>query len=367
MFDEQLLQELAAIETSGPILSVYLNVDSTQQTADSYKLVLRDLLKQVEDDADPEDLQAVRNYVDLEYDWVGRGLVIFSRQAEDIWHTLTLAVPVRSGATVANRPYISPLVELGGLYGRFGVAVVDQQDARFFVFQMGELEATDVFKGEEVRGARKGRGSSRINMRGGGRGSKDKTAETVQRNLRNAAEALTRFCQKHKPRRLLLAGAERNVAHFKEIVPGPLQDIVVGTFTVDKEASEAEIREQALEILKELGQRRKVAMAETVITAAAKGSNGVIRLGETLSAAHEGRIQILVIERDYHKPGYRCAGCGYLTTQALDKCPFCSANFEEIPDAAEAVVTQVVEKGGTVQVVDDGVMGEAKVGALLRY
>jgi peptide chain release factor subunit 1 len=229
------------------------------------------------------------------------------------------------------------------------------------------LEATETFEGKEVRGARKGRGSSRINMRGGGRGSKNKTAETVQRNLRKATAALERFCQAHKPRRLLLAGAERNVAHFKEVLSGPLQDIVVGTFTIDKDANEGEIRRRALEILDDLGQQRKEALADAVVTAAAKGSNGVVRLGETLSAAHQGRIQVLVIERDYHQPGYRCEGCGYLTTQELESCPFCSADFQEIPDAAEAVVTQVVEKGGTVQVVDDGGMGEAKVGALLRY
>ncbi|MCD4738387.1 MAG: hypothetical protein K8R89_03900, partial [Anaerolineae bacterium] len=48
-------------------------------------------------------------------------------------------------------------------------------------------------------------------------------------------------------------------------------------------------------------------------------------------------------------------------------CPFCEAEFEEIADEAEAVVAQVVEKGGTVQVVDDEIIGEAKIGALLRY
>ena len=86
-----------------------------------------------------------------------------------------------------------------------------------------------------------------------------------------------------------------------------------------------------------------------------------------MSAAHEGRIQVLVVERDYHQSGYRCNGCGYLTTQQLDRCVFCGGEFSEISDAVEAVVTQVVEKGGAVEVVDDDIMEDTRVGALLRY
>ena len=367
MFEEKLLRELAAIETTGPILSLYLDVDPKQRTTDEYKLTLREMLKQVEGEVDPADIEAVQRYVTLEYDWSGRGLVIFSRQAENIWYALALSVPVRSGVTVARKPYISPLVELDGLYGRYAVILVDRQGAHFHLFQMGEVIAEDGAMGDEIRGLRKGGGSSMVGMRGGGPSLGRKEAAIVRRNLREAAKALNDFCQKYHPRRLFLAGAERTVAQFQEILPAHLQEAVVGTFPSGMEAGKAEIREHSLKILRKLEEERKKALIEAVITAAAKGANGVIRLDGTLSAAHEGRIQVLVVERDYHEPGYRCSGCGYLTTQKLGKCPFCNAAFTEIPDAAEAVVTQTVEKGGTVEVVDDDALGRAHIGALLRY
>ena len=47
MFDEHALKELASIQTEGPILSVYLDVDPTQRTTEEYKLTLRELLKSV--------------------------------------------------------------------------------------------------------------------------------------------------------------------------------------------------------------------------------------------------------------------------------------------------------------------------------
>lgn len=367
MFDESLLRELASVESAGPILSVYLNVDPTEHTADEYRLILREMLKQAEGEAEEEDIEAVKQYVDLEYDWSGRGIVIFSRQADNIWYALNLSVPVRSGITVANKPYISPLVELNGLYGRYVVALVNRQGARFFLFQMGNLVTEEIFAGEELRGARKGRGSSMIGMRGGGPGSKNKMSEMVQRNMREIAEMLGKFCRRHHPRRIILAGADQNVAQFQEYLPSHLKNVVIGSFTADIEAGEAEIRDNSLAVLQEVEEQRKESLVEAVITAAAKGSNGVIRLDGTLSAAHEGRIQVLVLERDYHQPGYRCTGCGYLTTQKLERCPFCGSTFKEIPDAAEAVVSQVVEKGGTVEVVENGTMNGAKIGALLRY
>ena len=367
MFDEKLLRKLAALEAEGPILSIYLNVDPSQHTTEAYKLVLRDLLGKVESDVDAEDLEAVKQYVDLQYDWSGRGLVIFSRQAEQIWHVFPLAVPVPSGVTVARKPYISPLVELDGIYGRYAVASIDRQGARFFLFQMGELVDKNGVLGDEIRGTRKGRGSSLVGTRGGAPASGRKQAEVVLRNLRDAAEELDDFCQLYHPRRLLLAGAEHTVAQFQEVLPQHLQDVVAGTFQIDMEANPLEIQERSLAILQKLDEDRKKNLVETIITAAAKGSNGVVRLDDTLSVAHEGRVQVLVLERNYHEPGYRCSGCGYLTAQRLSTCPFCAAPFSEIKDAAEAAVTQVVEKGGAVQVVDDDMMGEARIGALLRY
>ncbi|MBN2005745.1 MAG: hypothetical protein JXA21_20480 [Anaerolineae bacterium] len=367
MFDERSLRELASVKANGPILSIYLDVDPTKRTADEYKLTLRDLLKQVNGAADPADVEAVKRYVDLEYDRSGRGLVMFSRTAEDIWHVFPLSLPVHSGITLARKPYISPLVELNGIYGRYVVAQVDKQGARFFIFHMGDMLDYEGTVGEDIHHTRKGRGSSVVGMRGGAPASGRKEAELVQRNLKDSAIALAEFCREHRPYRLLLTGSEHTLAQFQEFLPASLKDILVGTFPAEMEAGEVELREHALAVLEELSLARQHQLAEAIITAAAKGQNGVLGLDQTLSIAHDGRIQTLVVERNYHAPGYQCGSCGYLTTQPLEKCVFCSSDVEKIADAVEAAVGQVVEKNGTVEVVNNHVIGESRIGALLRY
>jgi len=369
MFNSEDLRELAAYRVDAPVLSVYLNVDPTDRSRDEYRLELRHLLKRAEGVAAKEDIEAVEGFFDHEYDWSGRGAVVFSCQEDDFWRTYSLAIPVSSGVTIAHRPYISPLAELVDAYGSYAVAVVDRRQLRSFFFNLGESRATHEFVGEDVRKLKRGRGSSGGHgRRGGAPISSQHEEEVVRRNIRDAVQEMESFCQRYEPQRLIIAGADRTVAQFREALPKHLQDKVIGTFSADMNATEPEIRERSLEIIREVEEERKDALVHAVFTAAAKGENGVIRLADTLGAAHEGRIQTLVIDRDYHEPGYQCKHCGYITDHALETCPFCGGEFMEIPDAAEALVTKVIEEGGEVEVVEDHPKVEQfGVGALLRY
>jgi peptide subunit release factor 1 (eRF1) len=369
MFNQEELRELAAYRSETPVLSVYLNVDPTDRTRDEYRLELRQMLKQVENAAAAEDIEAVEVFFDHEYDWSGRGAAVFSCQEEGFWRTYSLAIAVPSGATVAHRPYITPLAELVDAYGSYAVAVVDRRQARFFLFDLGELRVSDEFVGEDVRKLKRGRGSSGGHgRRGGAPISSQHEEEVVRRNVRGAVQAMETFCQRYEPQRLILAGSDGMVARFQDALPKYLQDRVIGAFSADMNAPEPEIRERSLEILQQVEEGRKEAVVDAVFTAAAKGGNGVIRLADTLGAAHEGRIQTLVIDRHYHEPGYQCKHCGYITDHALERCPFCGGDFMEIHDAAEALVTKVIEEGGEVEVVEDNPrVKEFGVGALLRY
>ncbi|MDY6878528.1 MAG: hypothetical protein SWK90_20300 [Chloroflexota bacterium] len=369
MFKQEDLRELAAYQGQAPMLSVYLNVDPMEHTTDEYKLALRQMLKQAEGLAAAQDMVAVERFFDHEYDWSGRGVVVFSCDQEDLWRTYSLAVPVVSGVTVARKPYIWPLAALVDAYGSYVVALVNRQGVRLLLFGMGELQISDEYVGEDVRKLKKGRGSSGGPGRRGGAPVSSRREEGIaQRNIRKAVKVTQRFCRRHKPQRMIIAGAEPTVARFREALSKSLQEKVIGSFGADANASEPEIREQSLEILQHVEEERKTALVETVFTAAAKGRGGAIRLADTLGAVQEGRVQTLVIARDYHQPGYQCRNCTYITDQALEICPFCGSEFAEISDAGEALVTKVIEEGGKVEVVDDHPrIAEFGVGALLRY
>ena len=364
MLHEEELRELVAFRSTHPVLSVYLNTDPREGNAETHRLRLRNLLKNVRS---TEDAEAVRRYFEIEHDWSGRGVAVFSCAAEGFFRAYALGVPVRDMVWEGDRPYVRPLTALLDAYGDYGVVLVNKEQARFFIFHLGALEEQEGFQGEEVRHTKRGGASQLPGRRGGVAGRTNYEEEVVERNMKRAAEAAEAFFSAHKVRRILIGGSEENVALFREHLSKAWQSLIAGTFTMDIRASHAEVLAKALAIGAEAERRREDRLLEELKTLAAKGGPAVLGLDETLGAVHEKRVHILIHEEGFTAPGYRCTGCGFLTVQELDTCPFCGSPFEAVPDAVELAVRRTIEDGGEIEVIPRDLSEIGHIGALLRY
>ncbi len=366
MITESELRELLDYDPQHYVLSVYLDTDLSQNSAETHKARLRAMLKDVEL---REDVSAVEKYFSDEYDWSGNSGAVFSCAGEGFFRAYPLAVPMRERMRVSGRPYVKPLAYLLDAYGGYGVVLVDKQDARFFNFHMGALREEEGLRGEGVRRAKSGGGSQSAGRRSGTVGGAKRTGEIAERNMRAAAEAAANFFAKNKVRRVLIGGTEANVGFFRQQLPKAWQSLVTGVFPIAMNASHQDVQARALKIGAEAERRREERLMDAVITAAAKGQGGVVRLGDTLSAVHEGRVTTLLIQDGFRSPGYRCEGCGYLTVQKMEACLFCGESFEKIPDAVEMAVRKVMQEGGEVEVLfnNEELERSGNIGALLRY
>jgi peptide chain release factor subunit 1 len=368
MLSEKDLRELIDYRPGHQVISVYLNADPSSGSADAHKLNLRQMLKPFEPDL-PADTEAVIRFVDHHYDWSGRSLVLFSCAPTSFFRTYALAVPIRSRTRAHERPYVKPLADLWQSYANCGVALVDQQAARLFHFHLGSLWEEEGTLGEAVRHTKRGGGSQAPGRRGGSTGQTRHAEELADRNLKSAAKFASRFFHEAEARRVMVAGTEANVARFIELLPKKLQSLVIGTFPMEMTASHAQVLERAMVVADQATKEKAFRLVEAVITAAAKGKEGVVRLDDTLEAVHAGRVQTLVVREGFRAFGYRCQGCHYLTTQALPKCPFCGGAFDQIEDAVELAVRKVLEDNGEVEVVRDvpNLERVGSIGGLLRY
>ena len=93
MLNESDLRELLDFYTPNLVLSLYLNTDPADGNVDTYKLRLRNLLKDVNL---PQDASAVEHYFTIDYHWSGRGAVVFSSAAENFFRAFPLSVKFRS-------------------------------------------------------------------------------------------------------------------------------------------------------------------------------------------------------------------------------------------------------------------------------
>ena len=371
MFTEQDLGELVEMRNEQvPVLSLYLNVDPTQQTTDQYRLVLRSLLKEAAGAANPVDVEAVERYFDFEYDWQGRGVVVFSCQEADFWRSYSLAVPVHDLARVSHRPYIKPLTDVLDAYGRYGVILVDSEGSRMFLFNLGELvEATGTL-GEEVRRTKHGGASGVAGMRGGMPARTARRGEAaVQRNLKEVAEATESFCNSNGCRRLVLGGTESNVSQFLDILPKAMQDKVIGSFTIDPGAPASEVHGRSMDLIEEVAKEREAQLVEEVIAGWKRGSGAVVGLSDTLAALQEHRAGTLLVAAGYEALGYRCQSCRYLMLTEREECPLCGGEVGHVEDLVETMTHRALEQGVDVEIVRGSQELEEAgfVGALLRY
>ena len=365
MFTDNVLRELLNYSSPDPVLSVYMNTDMTEGTTDALKLRLRTLLKEVHL---PKDEAAILKYFELEREWTGRSVAMFSSAAQNYFRAFPIAVPVRSRVFVGDQPYVKPLADLLDAYGGYGVALVDTQGARLFQFHLGELKEQEGILGDEVRHTKRGGSSSIFGHLGGIGGKARHSDEMVERNLKESAEFAAKFFGENHVRRILIGGTDKNVNQFQSHLPKTWQSLVIGRFPISMTARPAEVQKKAFEIGQQAERRREKRLVEDMITSASKGAGGVLRLEDTLGAVHEGRVQTLVAQEGYRAEGFQCQGCGYLTTQEEQDCPFCGNSFAKIDDAVEMAIRKVMKDGGEVEIVyENPDLKKVGIGGVLRY
>jgi len=368
MFSRDDLQQLAEYQGQHAVLSLTLNVDPTRRTKDEYRLALRHLLRSVQGRANG-DVAAIEQFFDQEYDWSGRGLAIFSDQKEGFWKVYSLAVPIVDSVVLGPRPHLTPLANLWDVYGRFVVALIDKQGARFIFVQMGEVVDGEGVLGEEVRRVKSGSGSTPTGRRRNPDEPTDRHVnEVIKRNVKDTAHALQQFCEKHTPRYLVLGGNTEIINEVRAHLGPPWAERVIGAIAGDVSDADLVIRDRALKVVEEAELKREFGLADAALTAAAKNSHGAARIDRVLTAAHAGQIQTLLVAEGYTSEGYRCHQCGYVTMTPGPQCSFCGGAFDQIPDAVESAIGKVLEQGGRVDIVHGHAeLNEVGVAALLRY
>jgi len=358
------LRQLASFTGfKAPVLSLYLDTDLSRNPKDQVKLTLRDLLERAREmGAHADDLQQVARYVDLEYDWQGKGLILFSCLSDGLWQPVPVPVPVRSEVYVGDKAYLMPLTNLLDQYAPYGVALVGQEGARLFLIDMGGIVREEDAIGEPVKHHKQGGWSAPRFQR-----HMEKHADA---NLRAAAEATARFCGANGCSRLILAGTEENTARFLNLLPTEARQAVVGTISVDVNAPDSTIVERSREVLADLEEKRELELVSRLIDLRESGGPAVTGLADTLFMLQEKRVLTLLVEEGFAAPGYVCPDCDYLTIDESEHCFFCgAANAMPVRNVVERAVHKALQQSATVEVVRAGtaLSRVGRIGALLRY
>lgn len=363
MLDERDVRELAAFQAEQcPVLSLYLSTDPSRHLKDEVKLTLRAMLRQADGlGASTADIQRVEQFIEFEYDWQAKGVAMFSCQDSDFWRAIPVSVPVTNHVFVADRPYVKPLGDILDEHGSYVVALVNQESARLILSRMGMVEDAAGIIGTELKRHKQGGWAAERLQR--------REEEKAYRNLKDVVKLTRDFCKGHTCNRLVVGGTDETVAKFVGMLPKALSSKVVGTISIDMEASESEILERAQQAISEAEREREAEAVRQMITAAVKGGAGAIGLADTLTALQEERVHRLLIAEDFKGSAYRCEHCGYITAHETETCVYCGGAMVKIEDAGDAIVRRAIERGVDVDFIPDNedLRKAGSIGAILRY
>lgn len=367
MITQEELQELLAYHSqNGVVISLYLDSDTGHENAETIRHQVKSMLREAEVGHEKA-ATAIEQYLDLGYDWSMPGIAVFSGHDGTFFRAYPTAVAFRNRVRVGHKPYVKPLAHLIDFYAHYGVILVDRVGGRFFEYHLGELQDMEGVMGEEVHKLKQGAGSSAVGMRGGVGGGRHEE-EVAHRNLRETAVAATHFFQRKPIRRLFLGGTSETVAEFRELLPKQLQSCMAGTFAMDMNVGEHEVRKQTLRMLQTANAEREEKLVVSWAEKVARGGTAVAGLDETLQAVSEKRVQTLIISDGYRIPGYVDETSGFLVAN-LTKSPLSDSELTAVADVVDAACAHTLESGGHVEVIRDNPQLEeyGRIGALLRY
>ncbi|MEO8290018.1 MAG: Vms1/Ankzf1 family peptidyl-tRNA hydrolase [Gaiellaceae bacterium] len=308
-----------------------------------------------------EDFDRIRSFYEHEFTRNGaRGLAIFSSGLDNIWRPLALTEPVADGVKVGRKLYLAPLVPLVGRGEGAVVVVVGRERGQLFRLRGGRLEElADRFERQLGKHDQGGWSQSRYQRH---------IEEHVQGHLREVAEELDRLVRTLQHPQVVVISSEETRAEFEEILSHEARAAVVGWTAAEAHATPAELLELATPVLERYRTERETETVERWREEVGRKGRAAAGWEETLEAASDSRVDLLLFTEGTDHPAFRCPRCGRVAVSG-GKCPLDGTSMEESCDGLDLAVHQTLVHGGRVWAVRhrrdlDPVEG---IGALLRF
>ena len=307
------------------------------------------------------DFERLERFFEAEFDRDGaHGLAVFAAGPDNVWSVLSLPWKIGDAARVADDFLLSPLVPLIGRGNGAVVAVVSREQGRMLALRGGRLvqisDRTEETQGKHDQG---GWSQSRFQRH---------IENLALEHYKAVAEELERiFRRLGRPRIIVVAGDETR-SDFVEVLPTELEDAVIGWTNAEAHASDAELSELVQPFVDDWRAQRESDAVDRWREEVGKNALGVSGWTETLEAASDGRVELLLYQAGVQRDGFRCPACGRAASAATT-CPLDGTTMEHRDDGLDLAVRLTLAYGGDLFAVEgrqdlDPVEG---IGAVLRF
>ncbi len=371
------LRELAGFRADeGCAISLYLDLDpSVSPTAGAVDTRVNALLDEVErspastradlthteKEALHADLERLRRYFDEEFSREGsHGHAVFCSGPGGFWRPLPLADRVPDLVQVGRTFHLAPLVTLVRRGDGMLVAFVGRERGDLYRLRDGRLEELqERFDEQPGRHDQGGWSQARFQRH---------IEKLVQDHLRDVAGLVDRHVRRQREPGVVVVCSEETRPELEEELSNEARGAVVGWTTADAHSSPTELLRAVKPVLERWRSEQEAAVAERWQEEAGRDGRAAAGWQQTLEAASDGRVELLLFQDGADRPAWQCPSCGRLAAEA-GECPLDGTAMEESKHGLDLAVHQTLAHGGTVWA-----LGERRdlepvegLGAILRY
>ncbi len=350
--------------------SLYLNVDPRDNPKDEwlrhFKNLSREAMAKIPPDEREQvqsDIAKIERFLADRPDGMRRGLAIISCKRHDFWKVYHTALPFNNQLVIEHDPYIKPLAALCDLYQRYLVVVVGATKARLLITSLGEIEEiTAIYKPKMPPDpGRDGSSGDMAELRA--RKAKEKVERLVHKD---AVTSVERVLEDEGIKRILIGGTDKGRSRFKDALPPHIQERVVGEFTVDRYASDNEILDRLMPVMKQVEFDFERKALDELFDQSRKS---VFGLSDVLTVLQQGNVHKMFVLSDVTTPGMVCTRCEALTPERDRNCPYCNGPMRRVPYMLDLAVQKAIAQGARVDMLDHAprLAKAGGIAALLRY
>jgi peptide chain release factor subunit 1 len=306
------------------------------------------------------DLERIRAWFDDGFDRQGvRGVAVFAASLDNFWSTLLLPEPIPDAVRVDSELSLAALASHVGRDGAL-VAVVGRERGQVFRLRNGSLVEI-ANQSEDVPGRHDQGGWSQARF-------ERHIDEIVERHFREVAATLDRCTRRLRGVPIVLIGAEDTRADFEALLAKETKDCVAGWATAEAHADAPALLAAARPVIDEWWRTREEQLLTRWRDEAGRNGRAASGWEETLEAASDGRVELLLVQSGAAHEAYQCPQCGRAQL-ANGSCPLDGTTLESRSDGLDLAVHKTLTHGGTVHVIRDrdDLAPVGGMAALLRF
>src|SRR5881394_471601 len=368
------LRQLAGFRAeNGCATSLYLNLDPSEvPTAGDAHTRMSALLSTAEKvdrknltheqrGALKADFERIARWFDDEFDRDGaRAVVVFAAGLDNFWSTLALPESVPDRFKIGHELYLAPLVPVVARADGTIVAVVGLEQGQLFRLRAGRLEEIGDYSDETPgRHDQGGWSQSRYQRH---------IEKLVQEHVKDVAEVLDRNRRRLRVPKIVLVCSEEMRPEILDALSTEAREAVVGWVPAEAHAGPAQLLETVTPVLEEAEAKNEADVLARWREDVGRGTRAASGWEQTLEAASDGRVEMLLFQDGIDHPAFRCPACGRAAASG-GSCPLDGTSLEPTDAGLDLAVHQTLAHGGEVWAIrhQQDLAPVEGIGALLRF